>query len=44
MEEDETMEYRISQKEKRMQHNLLYQLWRLMALSVRFMKLTREGT
>lgn len=35
------MEYVITQREKKRQKNLVYQLWRLMALSLRFMKLTR---
>ena len=38
------MEYTISAREKRWQRNLPYQLWRLMALSVRFLKLTRLGS
>lgn len=37
------MQYLITTKEKRRQHNLLYQLWRLTALSLKFMKLTRLG-
>ena len=38
------MEYRISDREKKWQRNLPYQLWRVMVLSVRFMKLTRLGS
>ncbi len=37
------MEYTISAREKKWQRNLPYQLWRVMVLSVRFMKLTRLG-
>ncbi|MDJ0893157.1 MAG: hypothetical protein QNK18_18430 [Gammaproteobacteria bacterium] len=37
------MEYTISVREKKWQRNLPYQLWRVMVLSVRFMKLTRLG-
>ncbi len=38
------MEYTISAREKKWQRNLPYQLWRLVVLSVRFMKLTRLGS
>jgi len=37
------VEYRISQREKRLQKNLLYQLWRFVVLSLQFMKLTPSG-
>jgi hypothetical protein len=37
------MQYIISKREKRMQGNLPFQLWRLGKLSIRFMKLTRLG-
>ena len=37
------MEYTISSREKSFQRNIPYQLWRLMALSFKFVKLTRLG-
>jgi len=37
------MEYTITTSEKKRQRNLFYQLWRLAALSLRFIKLTRLG-
>jgi hypothetical protein len=37
------MQYIISKREKRMQGNLPFQLWRLARLSIRFTKLTRLG-
>ncbi len=37
------MEYTISRREKSFQRNIPYQLWRLMALSVKFVRLTRLG-
>jgi hypothetical protein len=37
------MEYMITAREKKRQRNLVYQLWRLAVLSLRFMKLTRLG-
>lgn len=37
------MEYVISPQEKRRQTNLLYQLWRVTVLSLKFMRLTRVG-
>ena len=37
------MEYMITAHEKKRQRNLVYQLWRLAVLSLRFMKLTRLG-
>ncbi len=37
------MEYTISNREKTFQRNIPYQLWRLMALSVKFVRLTRLG-
>jgi hypothetical protein len=33
----------ITEREKKRQGNLVYQLWRLAVLSLRFMKLTRLG-
>ena len=37
------MEYTISRREKSFQRNIPFQLWRLMALSFKFVKLTRLG-
>lgn len=37
------MEYIITAKEKRWQTNLLYQLWRVTVLSIKFIRLTRLG-
>ncbi len=37
------MRYEITQREKRLQHNLFVQLYRLVVLSIKFMKLTRTG-
>jgi hypothetical protein len=37
------MEYTITTREKKRQRNLVFQLWRLAVLSLRFMKLTRLG-
>jgi hypothetical protein len=37
------MQYIISKADKRRQGSLVRQLWRFMLLSLRFMKLTRQG-
>jgi hypothetical protein len=37
------VEYTITPKEKRRQTNLLFQLWRVSVLSLKFMRLTRLG-
>lgn len=37
------MQYNITLKEKQFQQNLLVQFFRLMVLSLKFMKLTRAG-
>ena len=37
------MEYTISRREKSFQRNIPFQLWRLIALSFKFVKLTRLG-
>ncbi len=37
------MQYLMTTKEKRRQHNLLYQLWRVTILSIKFLKLTHLG-
>jgi hypothetical protein len=37
------MEYVMTNKEKRRQQSLPFQLWRLMVLSTRFMKLVHVG-
>ena len=42
-EEKRSMEYMITAREKKRQSNLPIQLYRLLVLSLRFMKLTRLG-
>jgi hypothetical protein len=36
------MKYTISKTEKRFQRNIVWQIWRFLVLSLKFMKLTRQ--